>query len=492
MPLSNSVLRRYTPPTCTLEIAGKVSPLSRWAAQPVLKQVRFQLSFDDPRISDDQQMTIRGDRAQLEALSDAVETYVQQLLDTPADRLDADLSLSSLGADHASRTNTSTATLSLVPPSLAAGASENGAALPGRVSGIRLQPKGLVSHELHLGPLATAESGSTISLSALQLFDLANALSNYATEALALPNLNRPVWMQSSVGWARVAAVLLLAVGITTPIVKFVADVSSPLQTASSTDSAEEFDNEQALSSIPDGDAIPITPLPGTDEPSLDVETIPPPPPAGQTTPPSASDFPSVGVPRLASPRSRPNAGAAPQTAPRSAPQPAPVVPRAPSGGSGTVPQAPVSPIPAPEADLPAIASAPAEPSESDNLSSLSRSAVQNDAARSQPGAAAPPPGSTAFDAIPQVAEVRSYFQERWQPPEELTQTLEYRLIVGADGSVQSIVPLGQAAGNYVDRTQIPLLGEAFVSPLEQGQSAQIRLVLRPDGQVQTFLESVN
>jgi hypothetical protein len=96
---------------------------------------------------------------------------------------------------------------------------------------------------------------------------------------------------------------------------------------------------------------------------------------------------------------------------------------------------------------------------------------------------------ATAFDTIPQVAEVRSYFQQRWKPQEGLNQTLEYRIVLEANGTIQSVTPLKQAAGEFIDRTGIPLAGESFVSPLQSGQSAKIRLVLNPDGKVQAFLE---
>jgi len=81
MPLSNSVLRRYTPPTCTLEIRAKSSPLSRWVGQSVLKDLHFELRFDDPRKPEEKRVTIRGDRTDLEVLYDAVNSYVQNLLD---------------------------------------------------------------------------------------------------------------------------------------------------------------------------------------------------------------------------------------------------------------------------------------------------------------------------------------------------------------------------------------------------------------------------
>ena len=104
---------------------------------------------------------------------------------------------------------------------------------------------------------------------------------------------------------------------------------------------------------------------------------------------------------------------------------------------------------------------------------------------------AAPPAAAsgTAFDTIPQVAEVRRYFQQRWSPPQGLTQTLEYSLTIAPNGTIRQITPLGQTAGDFVDRTGIPLVGEPFVSPISNGRTARIRLVLSPDGKVQTFLE---
>jgi hypothetical protein len=67
---------------------------------------------------------------------------------------------------------------------------------------------------------------------------------------------------------------------------------------------------------------------------------------------------------------------------------------------------------------------------------------------------------------------------------------LEYSLLLDVDGTIQRIEPLGQAARNFVDRSSIPLIGERFVSPIKSGQPAKIRVVLSPDGKVQTFLET--
>lgn len=70
-------MRRYTPPTCTLEVMAQNSSLSRWAEQPVVKDVRFHLKLDDPTLAQDRWVELHGDRAQLEDLRHTVNTYVQ-------------------------------------------------------------------------------------------------------------------------------------------------------------------------------------------------------------------------------------------------------------------------------------------------------------------------------------------------------------------------------------------------------------------------------
>ncbi len=99
-----------------------------------------------------------------------------------------------------------------------------------------------------------------------------------------------------------------------------------------------------------------------------------------------------------------------------------------------------------------------------------------------------PLPIPSLFDSPPQLAEARNYFQQRWKPPEGLTQALEYNLKLNADGSIERITPLSEAAAIYFERTGMPLLGEPFVSPLLGRGSQEIRIVLMPNGNVQVFL----
>jgi uncharacterized protein YjbI with pentapeptide repeats len=88
---------------------------------------------------------------------------------------------------------------------------------------------------------------------------------------------------------------------------------------------------------------------------------------------------------------------------------------------------------------------------------------------------------------IAQLTEAQNYLRAHWRPPNNLTQTLEYILTLNADGSITRILPLGKAAGDYIQRTGIPVPGEAFVSPVE-GVKSTIRVVFEPDGNVQVLL----
>lgn len=448
-----AVLRRYTPPTCTLEIVATRSALSRWTDQTVLKDIQFQLSFDDPKLLPEQQMTVSGDRDQLEALCATVQTYVQDFLVAAP----TDLSWEEpLHQGNALLRSVSSAALS--SPSDIAPA-----------QGIALQPQGVLSHHLHLGNLATESSGEFVRLTALQLFDLANALESYQAEALSLPISTHPAWLaRLPKRWPSIAAVALLALGVTGGIAKFVLDVANPtVQTASAPQQRE-------VNSELNSDLFPrMSPPPVEVSPSVTLQPLPPPPPTTATG--SNPGLPPVGVTQAPPQPIQPaQAPTAPLPNPNSDGSQIMVIPDPSSGGS----------VPS---EALAGANRSAEPPRLAAAAPESAGLTASSAARDQAAAS-----STAFDAIPQVAEVRSYFQERWQPPEDLSQILEYRLLLTADGSLQRIVPLGQASELYVDRTNMPLMGEPFVAPTGDGSTPQIRLVLKPDGKVQTFLEYAN
>ena len=96
MSLSNPVIRRYTPPTCTLEIWAENSPLSRWTDKTIINDPSFRLQFDDPQLPEAQKIIIQGDHQQLEVLCNIVTTYVQKLLQQSAE----DFSITLAGNDY--------------------------------------------------------------------------------------------------------------------------------------------------------------------------------------------------------------------------------------------------------------------------------------------------------------------------------------------------------------------------------------------------------
>ncbi|NET52622.1 MAG: DUF4335 domain-containing protein [Merismopedia sp. SIO2A8] len=55
-----SVFRRYTPPTCTLELKGERSPLSVWSDRPIVKHIRFTLSIDGPHRQENERVSLQG------------------------------------------------------------------------------------------------------------------------------------------------------------------------------------------------------------------------------------------------------------------------------------------------------------------------------------------------------------------------------------------------------------------------------------------------
>mgnify|MGYP002780859145 CR=1 FL=1 len=443
-----SVIRRYTPPTCTLEIAAKESPLSRWMGQSALKHLRFKLSFDDPRVPDSNWVTVHGDRTQLQALSDAVTAYVQNFL--------------SQSATYFNRSNPAVAT--------AEPATELNPA------GIYLQPKGLVSHELHLGSLATENSGSIIRLSAVQLADLASALDEYAAEATALPNLERPRWIKTAPAWGTIAAAAVVAIGVFASMAR----VFEPAATQTASNSAPSSNDQRlAVQPLPTPTPSPFATLPSSPLPL----TSPPPNPAAPTTTPSSPTASN-------SPQQMPNIRVE-QQPPVDAPPPEIQIP---------VREVPVAALPdqtqpsesqARSAAPNPAAAEPVPPAAIASKDTASPEANQTGRATLQASPSGTMAARSNVGTIPQVAEAKSFFQSRWQPPKELTQAIEYQLVLAPDGKIQRIIPLGETADRFLDRTPMPVSDEPFVSPIKGGPPT-IRLILSPNGNVQAFLEKMD
>lgn len=280
-----AVFRRYTPPTCTLELRGERSPLSVWSDRPIVKQVQFILSIDGPQRPVEQRITIKGGRTQLDHLHDVVNGYVQQTLNLSASQFQTRLlhpqnanprslsevvdaaSLKELGQLPDAQFNTA-----FEPTPTAAG---QGLAAPGRIRDIRwsrsrsrsssprssssrssspkssmtLIPKGLLKHELQLGDLAPNSANASTTLNTTELFDLVHALEAYKEEVDSIPELN-PAQRRGVTPWMKGAAAAVLAVGVTATLVN-VLELTPNASFESADSQLSDLSNEQELAQRP-------------------------------------------------------------------------------------------------------------------------------------------------------------------------------------------------------------------------------------------------
>ncbi|MEO0375065.1 MAG: DUF4335 domain-containing protein [Cyanobacteria bacterium P01_A01_bin.17] len=511
------ITRQYAPPTCTLEVTAHTSALSRWTRQPVLKSLDFLLSFQGVCDRNQQPLEVQGDRDQLESLSEAVLTYTQELLGQSVVVLPSGLS----GSD-ASQTDVQTQRASVfeTPPSSVA---EPPLTLPV----LHLRPQNLLSHELVLGPLATENSGSVIRLKASQLFDLATALDEYAAEVETLPaQVPQPIRPTVPV-WARAAGVILLVGGSTVALTQFLySGFGGPTATISSSSSDEEVPSTEAV-------PPPVAKLPS--------------PPLDQASPPTQSpqNLPQVQLPRregnsgfgrLPAPnqserenQTAPSTSASRQTPRQQAPSAKlPPLPDSPTPADLDLEKFRVPDVPA-EAPTTIAGRSPTElgqtnrgrsgvaAPQSEAFTSNAKARVSaesegvpsadQDSRLQQDKAVSPAPSSsvsrasaplpapealsdTTFDVSSQISEARQYLAQRWQAPANLKQTLQYTLVLNANGTIGQIKPRGQAATQYLGQTPIPSTNQPFVSPLKGAENTMIRVVLGTDGSVQTFPES--
>ncbi|MDJ0660976.1 MAG: DUF4335 domain-containing protein [Crocosphaera sp.] len=479
MLLNNTPLQTYTPPTCTLKLWDKRPMLSRWGELVSLDNIEFELQFDDPRLLEEDQVTVKGDRIQLELLCNVVQTYVKNFLHQTAFYWQATVE------KPLSPTQPTVDTETIIPPSLS--------------------PQGLLNHHLTFGSLASQASHAEVTLSISQLFDLLNALETYNNTIVTLTSPKTTPLRKSLAVWSATGIAAILAILIPTVGVKWFRQVVS--RDTPTEDTAENPDKTLSfLDVLPPVPPPPKTPLPNPSlAPSLaNRDPLPPPSQIGQTTPPPRNPNVSVQAPPL---RVLPPPPAAP-TAP---PKPN----TAASNNSVTVDQVPTHLLPNGETPIvmpslppeqakqlmqnPTLPAPPTLQAKATNRggtpsfpSPSSRDQVTVPDELLSPDAKVtpkPPPQTSLLDAIPQVAQVRQYFQERWEPPQNLEQTLEYRLIVQEDGSLKQTVPLGRSAAIYRSQIPFPVPGSEFVSPLETSNNQTIRLVLIPNGKVKTLLE---
>lgn len=507
-----TIKRRYTPPTCTLEVTAQRSLLSRWQKEPIPKNVQFELRFDDPRNFQTDPISIKGDRAQLDHLCELVSTYIQNFL-SPTNNPPLFIPFSSPD-DSISSFQPAAAPPAPALASSRLAKSSRFISLPERPPSPSLQPRSLLNHDLILGTLATSESGTQVSLSTSQLYDLATALEQYSNEVEQLPKVAVPV--QPIPVWAKTAALFIVALGVTTAVLRVTQQEEEEVVVTNEGQPPPIIQStpERVLPAPPDlpplnpefpdelANRPPINPPDSVEAPNGEEDeinrifgpggTVIVPRNSGSASPGGSGASGVPGQPGQSgsgvSPsitNNRPGAVSPSITNNRPGPVPPPITTNTPE---------PVQPESARvEPDLSDVLPRPRSTPNVPNLPPVTSGPIDRPTRSSAmpPVAIAPrqveeSESFSAQSSTPQTQQVQDYFQQRWQPPENLEETLEYRLRLNQQGQLERIIPLNDAAKEYLDQTGMPRLGQPFVSPLQGRNSLQVKLRLGADGRVES------
>jgi hypothetical protein len=444
-------IHRFTPPTCTLEVTEQKSPLPhRQSAEPA-KQFQFELRFDDPRQSTTKQITIQGDQQDLLQLQIAINHYIQIQLQ------------SSFQAKNLAEN------IQITPPLT----TRFGEQIP------YLTPQGFMHHELFFGSLTHDSDRSSIRLGTVQLFDLVAALEAYQAKILALSEVKPSrSWREIIPLGGGIAAIAILAIAMVT-VFKPQPQQNIATDTSQSQGKIPEL-NEITPPPAPDPRQQSVS-TPKLKEPLTSAKRLPPPPAVETPKPkpdiPDPADYELSDVARQSgfdtSTKAKISSNPGAKSASRS--------PQTAKTETTILAKIPAS-ITAPQAK---ITSRNQSQEKADvEIEGIERTVETKDSSLVKPTA------RIAAKQPNQIEAVTAYFEDKWQPPGDLSQSLEYRLLLDRDGSIKRVVPLGKAAQLYLSQTNIPVNGEPFIAPLTPSQSSTIRLLLNPNGGVQVFTES--
>ncbi len=267
-----STIYRFTPPTCTLELKGNKSPLSRWTNQDILKNYKFNLKFDDPQKPTARQVTIQGNQQDLSQLQAAVDRYLRHYL-------------------HSVQTTNT----------------ETNLAAKTDISDRQpyLKSQGLIHHELFFGRLIHDSNSDRLQLTTVQLFDLVSVLESYRSQVAILPKTKASKLSKIIPLWGGIAAAAIAAIGIATMLLK-----SAPQSNTASFPEPQSKPQSKVQTQIPELEEItpPSAPdrrtvaQPKLKEPLASAQKLPPPPAVDTPKPkpdiPDPADYPLSDVAR--------------------------------------------------------------------------------------------------------------------------------------------------------------------------------------------------
>ncbi|NJK57197.1 MAG: DUF4335 domain-containing protein [Pleurocapsa sp. SU_5_0] len=317
-----------------------------------------------------------------------------------------------------------------------------------------LTPLGLMHHELFFGRLTHDSQLHSLKLSTIQLFDLATALEASQTETMVSGSKPQALPKIIALGGG-IAAVALTAIAIITVVKpQMQPEIATNTQPQSSIKIPEL--NEITPPSLPDPHQK--TAKPKLREPIASITRLPPPP--AVETPKPKPNIPDPADYRLSDVARQ-------------------------SGLNNSVKNKNIN-----NRETKSARINPQTASKTDVLEQIPTATISPQAKTNLVKPAQDLAVKSSSNQPSQAEQITAYFENKWQPPAELKQSLEYRLILNRNGSIIRIIPLGKAAQLYLNQTNIPVNGEAFISPLTKSQPDIIRLLLNPDGQVQVFTES--
>ena len=426
----------FTPPTCTLEIICNKSLFLLGKSALRFKKFQFKLKFDDPRQPTVKQVTVQGNQQDLGQLQFAVERYLKN-------QLRASFESNSIITEPIETTQHP-----------------------------YFESQGLTNHELFFGSLSHDGDRQKITLGTVQLFDLVAALEAYQTKTSILTDDRQTKFGRKiiplGVGIAAAAIAAILMATIFKPQVQ--------------PEIASNKDN-QPQAAIPELSEITPPAAPDSNrhttklrEPLASTKKLPPPPAVETPKPkpdiPDPADYPLADVGR----RTGLDDIAQKNSVGKRSQEPTKVFQNSTDSELTIIEDTSV------EQTLSQV-----KPErENQQQTNIDReSGSSNVSLEATPDLAI----NNAPNQASQIQEVTAYFRHRWQPPADLKQSLEYRLFLRADGSIERVMPLGKAARLYLSQTNIPINEEQFISPVSEAESSIIRLLLNPDGRVQVFTE---
>lgn len=467
IPQFNS-FRRYTPPTCTLEIYHPQPFWGRWRDQSFPPLFSFQLHFDDPRLAKDDRISIIGDRNLLEKLRIKLQRYVNQYL------------------NHSTISNEELS--SEVPTKLVTDV-ENV---------IHFSRQSRYSHLLYYQSFAPHTEIIEVVLNNTQLLDLINALEAFHWDATQVKVIAAKATISPRLGIALFATVTSIS-----GFWWWQYQQNDGLVIKEQNISSQSKNTSQNLPTV-----IPPSPLDMNQVPETVIPKIPPELINQKTLSPSpiVSNSTNSSVLNRSNNHQKPTNDSTSSSTLNVLPEDSSVQNKQPQSLIKERQNISISPL----ASLPnlspsntnssSLSSSNENQQKENNIATLSSPLQKNlsnnsiDNSKNNPSANLKQhisySNSTRKISQDISAEVKQYFQGKWQVPGNLTQSIEYRLQVEDDGSLSKVTPVGQVAAIFLQETPIPpAKNKIIISPFTELPYLTVRLILSPNGGVKTFAE---